>query len=84
MSLNTFGDINLFPHNTDIFYPIGLGGEEGLDNDSGVDDFTLDQQKYKVEDLMPKEPSYEIEYGEGLDQLADETIEDDPYLLDTK
>ena len=71
MSFNTFGDINLFPHNTDIFYP------DGLDDEEGVDEFTHSQ----TDDPTELFGVSEVEYGEELDHLAGETLDDDPDLL---
>ncbi|HEX7483720.1 MAG TPA: hypothetical protein VF281_01065 [Candidatus Saccharimonadales bacterium] len=69
MSLNTFGDINLFPHHPDIFYPI--------EDEEGVDEFTHSQ----TDDPTELFGVAEAEYGEELDRLAGETLDDDPDLL---
>lgn len=71
MSLNTFGDINLFPHPTDIFYP------DGLEDEEGIDEFTHSQ----TDDPTEMFGVSEAEYGEELDRLAGETLDEDPDLL---
>jgi hypothetical protein len=71
MSPNTFGDIDLFPRNPHIFYP------DGLEDDEGIDEFTHSQ----TDDPTEMFGVSEVEYGEELDHLAGETLDDEPDLL---
>jgi hypothetical protein len=75
MSYNTFGDIDSFRHNPYAFFP-----GENLDDEEDIDWFTHSRTD-NTDDLLPKSEIEDMNYGEGLGHLADETLDDDPDLL---